>query len=62
MLLAQRDIFAVAYGLRKICFIVALVFEQIFRKSLSTFGKKSLIVSQATSLPSFTPHSRITIS
>jgi len=48
VLFRKRDIFAVGFGLQQICFIVALVFEQICRKASPTFGKKSLIVSSTT--------------
>jgi len=48
MFFPKRDIFAVGFGLRKICFKEALVFEQIFRKASPTFGKKSLNVSGRT--------------
>jgi multidrug efflux pump subunit AcrA (membrane-fusion protein) len=51
VLLWKRDILAVGFRvLRKICFIEALVFEQIFRKASPTFGQKSLNVSFATPL------------
>ena len=48
IIFSERDISAVCFGLQQICFIEALVYEQIYRKALRTFGKKSLIVSSTT--------------
>jgi len=45
-LFPKRDIFAVRCGLGRICFIAALVYEQILPKALRTFGEKSLNVSE----------------
>ena len=37
---STRNIFAVCYVLQQICFIAALVYEQICCKALQTFGEK----------------------
>ena len=41
---SERDIFAVIYGLRLVCFIVSPYLNKPRRKSLMTFGEKSLNV------------------